>query len=962
MRGRRSFVFALGALCALAAAPCEAQVFVFHLSGDQEVPPTPSTARGGCRVELDAAAGEAEFACAHDVVGATLMHVHVGAAGVNGAAVFDLGDPTSPVTATWTGMSEQEVDDLLAGELYVNVHTAGRPAGEIRGQILPRTFDSLAFPMDGAQQVPPNASPHTGSCLADLDEPATAVLVECSHDVVIPTVAHVHSAPRGENGPSLFTFTSPADPSGTAALTPVEVAELVAGLLYVDVHSADSPDGEIRGQIAPPLVAPTTGAIQIVKRTFPGGGTGFGFTDDVPGSAGSFTLDDGESEVFLDVAPGTYTFTEDDPAGANWALGRVECSDGDSTGNRFARSATVALAAGELVTCTFENVALASGDPFVFHLSGDQEVPPQPNVASGGCRGDFDDAADELTLVCVHDIVDATTVHIHGAAAGANGPVVFDLGSPTSPVLATWSGMTSADVAALLAGNLYVNVHSGGRPEGQIRGQILPRTWDFLAFEMNGGQQVPPDTSTATGSCTADLDDPAEAVAIECTHDVASPTDAHVHSAPFGQNGPVVFVFPSGASPLSADVPLSPIGVAELVAGFLYVNVHSVDSPVGEIRGQIAEPPVVPTAGTIRIVKRTFPGGGTGFGFTDDVPGSAGSFTLDDGGVEEFAGVPAGTYTIAEDDPSGTGHTLVDVDCSDENSAGDRFARTATVALEAGEIVTCTFSNQQLAGGVPFVFHLSGDQEAPPLPNTASGGCMGSFDALAAELTLVCTHDVVGATVMHVHRGAPGVNGPVAFDLGDPASPVLATWSGMTPADVADLLAGNLYVNIHTSGRPAGAIRGQIVPRSRDGFDFPLEGDQQVPPVDTAAGGRCFADLSDAADQLVVRCEHTVAGATAAHVHQAPFGQNGPVRFHLGSPASPFTLSTPMTPRDVADLMAGFFYVNVHSEANPDGEVRGQIVSAPASITEVPTLGEWGMGLLALALALAGMAKLAARP
>jgi hypothetical protein len=614
-----------------------------------------------------------------------------------------------------------------------------------------------------------------------------------------------------------------------------------------------------------------------------------------------------------------------------------------------------------LAACALSALAAAPSEAqvFVFHLSGDQEVPALPNVDSGGCRGELDAPAAELTLACVHDVALATTVHIHRGAAGTNGPVLFDLGDPASPLLATWSGMTPAEIADLLAGELYLNVHSAGRPDGAIRGQILPRTWDSLAFGLDGDQQVPPDTSTATGACTADLDDPAEAVAIECTHDVGVPTEAQVHAAPFGENGPAVFTFPSAATPLAAAVPLSPVGVAELVAGFLYVDVHSVDSPVGEIRGQIAELAAAPTTGTLRIVKRTFPGGGTGFGFSDDVPGSPGVFTLDDGGVEEFAAVPPGTYTIAEDDPAGAGYALSDVDCSDEDSAGDRFARTATVALAAGEIVTCTFSNQLLGAGVPFVFHLSGDQEAPPLPSPESGGCMATFDAPAAELTLICTHDVVGATVMHIHRGAPGVNGPVAFDLGDPASPVLATWSGMTPADVADLLAGNLYLNIHTSGRPAGAIRGQIVPRSRDGFDFPLSGDQQVPPVETAASGRCFADLSDAADQLHVLCEHTVAGAAAAHVHQAPAGENGPVRFHLDSPASPFTLLTPMTPRDVADLMAGFFYVNVHSAANPDGEVRGQIVQAPALVLEVPTLGEWGIGLLVLMLAALGVGRLA---
>lgn len=597
---------------------------------------------------------------------------------------------------------------------------------------------------------------------------------------------------------------------------------------------------------------------------------------------------------------------------------------------------------------------------FVFHLSGDQEVPPVPSPATGGCHGDFD-GTDTLDITCVHDVTGATLMHVHRGAAGVNGPAVFDLGAPASPVTATWSGMTPADVADLLAGDLYVNVHTGGRPDGEIRGQILERTVDTVPFSMDGDQEVPPNGSAATGSCTADLSPDATALQIDCTHDVASPTEAHLHQAPAGEEGPVVHTFASPASAISEAVPMNPVEVAAFAARHLYVNIHSADSPEGEIRGQIGTPPAPPTTGTIRIRKITFPGGGVGFGFTDDVPGPPGVFTLDDGGIETFTGVPPGTYTVTEDDPGATpgGYTLAHVECDDSDSAGNRFARTATIELQAGETVTCTFENLELGGaGLPFVFHLSGDQEVPPVPSPASGGCMGIFDDLAAELTLVCTHDVAGATLMHVHRGAPGENGPVVFDLGDPASPVLATWTGMTPADVADLLAGDLYVNIHTSGRPAGEIRGQIVPRSRDTFRFLLTGAQQVPPVVTPAVGSCEADLNDAATALFLECTHSVAGATAAHIHAAPAGENGPVLIELGDPASPFSLTPSLSPRDVADLLAGFLYVNIHSEEAPDGEIRGQIVNQPLSVLDVPTLDQWGLLLLALALGLAAALRL----
>lgn len=55
-------VLAALALVALAlvagAAPAAAQIFVFHLSGDQEAPPVPSLATGGCYGDLDQIAGD----------------------------------------------------------------------------------------------------------------------------------------------------------------------------------------------------------------------------------------------------------------------------------------------------------------------------------------------------------------------------------------------------------------------------------------------------------------------------------------------------------------------------------------------------------------------------------------------------------------------------------------------------------------------------------------------------------------------------------------------------------------------------------------------------------------------------------------------------------------------------------------------------------------------------------------
>jgi hypothetical protein len=222
---------------------------------------------------------------------------------------------------------------------------------------------------------------------------------------------------------------------------------------------------------------------------------------------------------------------------------------------------------------------------FVFHLSADQEVPPSGSTARGGCFGQLDQTTRRLALVCTHNAEQPTLAHVHRGAPGVNGPVVFDLGDPVSPMEATWN-MTAAEMADLLAGNFYVSIHASGRPEGEIRGQMLTRTVDRFNFGLSGSQEVPPTDSTASGNCVADLADNATSVLVECTHNVDSIVSSHLHTAPPGVDGPVVFDFPN-TNQFSNNAPLTPRLVADFAAGFLYVNIHSVDYDAGEIRGNL---------------------------------------------------------------------------------------------------------------------------------------------------------------------------------------------------------------------------------------------------------------------------------------------------------------------------------------------------------------------------------------
>jgi hypothetical protein len=105
---------------------------------------------------------------------------------------------------------------------------------------------------------------------------------------------------------------------------------------------------------------------------------------------------------------------------------------------------------------------------------------------------------------------------------------------------------------------------------------------------------------------------------------------------------------------------------------------------------------------------------------------------------------------------------------------------------------------------------LNGTQEVPSTSSTATGlGCF-SFDPSNNTLTYNITFSgLVGTeTAAHFHTGAPGVNGPVIISL--PLGSPKTGSSVMTAAQVAQLLAGNVYTNIHSSVFPGGEIRGQL--------------------------------------------------------------------------------------------------------------------------------------------------------
>lgn len=106
---------------------------------------------------------------------------------------------------------------------------------------------------------------------------------------------------------------------------------------------------------------------------------------------------------------------------------------------------------------------------------------------------------------------------------------------------------------------------------------------------LTGGNEVPGNTSTATGSVSGTFNKNTKVLQLTITYNGLSPTAGHIHEAAAGTNGSVVFPFSSVASsPFSfISAPLDAAQEANLEAGLYYVNLHTTAYPGGEIRGQL---------------------------------------------------------------------------------------------------------------------------------------------------------------------------------------------------------------------------------------------------------------------------------------------------------------------------------------------------------------------------------------
>jgi hypothetical protein len=508
------------------------------------------------------------------------------------------------------------------------VLTMDTPAGFLR---VLDTANQPAIPLSAhlsglSERPTPLVNTASGSGLFSLDGNTLTFSIRYAGLSGTATAAHIHgSAPASlatgimidlapYNGGS---FGSSGTLSGQVTVTDAQKAIILAGRTYVNVHTAANPGGEVRGQIASVLMQAalnganerptpvTTAARGLGVFTLVGNQLSFNLTyRSLSGAAiaahihGPATMS-GFAGVLIDLAPynggafgssgtlaGTITLTPDQLASVVDGLTYVNLHTSANGGGEMR---------GQLVP---QSTAV----PFTAPLTGLSEQPtPIINGASGS--GFFSLEAGVLHFSISYQGLSsfAIAAHIHGPSAATNSAgVSIDLApfnggafGSTNGTLAGTVALNSNQVAMLLSGQSYVNVHTLNNGGGEIRGQIAPV---LMNARLDGASERPTPIVTS-GNALANFALVLNQLNLNLTYRSlsASATASHIHGPATTNEATGVLVdlgpFNGGAfgtsGSLVGTVTLTPAQRASLVDRVTYVNIHTSLNPGGEIRGQV---------------------------------------------------------------------------------------------------------------------------------------------------------------------------------------------------------------------------------------------------------------------------------------------------------------------------------------------------------------------------------------
>jgi hypothetical protein len=264
--------------------------------------------------------------------------------------------------------------------------------------------------------------------------------------------------------------------------------------------------------------------------------------------------------------------------------------------------------------------------------------------------------------------------------------------------------------------------------------------------------------------------------------------------------------------------------------------------------------------------------------------------------------------------------------CGDSGSDSAGASASASAALSLTAVADVDLRSATLTGA----------NETPAVTTTAAGKGGVAVNRTTKAISGGITFTGLTPTAAHIHQapaGSPALAGGVIIPLTliGTDTAVIPAGTTLTDAQYTAFLAGELYFNVHTAANSNGEIRGPISGLGVGGVAI-LSGAQETPAVTTSASGLGTLVVDPATRAIMIGMVTfsgiSGTGATASHIHQAATGVAGGVivPLTLGTNiATAASNAADLTTGQYDSLLAGNLYFNVHSSANGNGEIRGQI-------------------------------------
>ena len=230
------------------------------------------------------------------------------------------------------------------------------------------------------------------------------------------------------------------------------------------------------------------------------------------------------------------------------------------------------------------------------------------------------------------------------------------------------------------------------------------------------------------------------------------------------------------------------------------------------------------------------------------------------------------------------------------------------------------------------VVTLNAASEVPAVTNAPNATATGSLTFNGSQLLYSVSYSGLSApaTAAHIHgpaslTTAAGVIVPFATPSGTAGT--ISGTANLTPTQMAYLLSGSTYINIHTTNNPAGEIRGQIWPLQ---FRAILNAASEVPPTVSPAFGSGSLSIVNNILSYSFTFNNLLSAATAGHIHgPADSSHTAGVIIPFTVPAATsgtFSGTAPLTPQQLSYILSGLTYANIHTTNYGAGEIRGQLV------------------------------------